>query len=81
MPHVIVKLWPGKTEAQKQELTDAIVRDVTSALNCGPDSVSVAFEEVPAHDWDACVFEPDILGKWSTLTKEPGYGRCPGEEE
>lgn len=81
MPHVIVKLWPGKTAAQKQELTNAIVRDATSVLNYGPNSVSVAFEEVPAHDWDARVFEPDILGKWTTLTKEPGYGRRPGKED
>jgi len=24
MPHVIVKLWPGKSERQKQELADRI---------------------------------------------------------
>ena len=29
MPHVIVKLWPGKSDAQKRELSDAIVREVT----------------------------------------------------
>lgn len=50
MPHVIVKLWPGKTEAQKQSLTDAIVGDVTRILGYGPDSVSVGFEEVSAQD-------------------------------
>lgn len=32
MAHVIVKLWPGKTQAQKLELSDAIVRDVTVIL-------------------------------------------------
>src|SRR5205809_795357 len=26
MPHVIVKLWPGKSEQQKQRLTDQIMR-------------------------------------------------------
>ena len=26
MPHVIVKIWPGKSEAQKQELAEAITR-------------------------------------------------------
>ncbi len=29
MPHVIVKLWPGKSEPQKQQLADAIAQDVT----------------------------------------------------
>lgn len=75
MPHVIVKLWPGKSANQKQRLSDAIVRGVTSTLNYGGESVSVAFEEIDPGDWSERVFEPDILGKWNTLTKEPGYGR------
>ena len=74
MPHVIVKLWPGKSDDQKRRLSDAIVRDVTSVLNYGDESVSVAFEEVSANDWNAKVVEPDIIAKWANLTKEPGYG-------
>ena len=77
MPHVIVKLWPGKPAKQKRRLSDAIVRDVTSILNYGDESVSVAFEEVAASDWTDHVFNPDIVGKWDSLTKEPGYGRRP----
>lgn len=77
MPHIIVKLWPGKSDAQKHRLTEAIVRDVTTMLKCGDDSVSVAFEEVAADDWTEQVFEPDILGNWEHLTKKPGYGRQP----
>ena len=48
MPHVIVKLWPGKTEAQKSKLADALTRDVMEILNYGEESVSVGIEEVPA---------------------------------
>ena len=29
MPHVIVKLWPGKSERQKTRLTEVIVKGVT----------------------------------------------------
>ena len=64
MPHVIVKLWPGKSEEQKSRLSDAIVRTVTGILNYGDESVSVAFEEVPSTDWSAQVYKPDILRKW-----------------
>ena len=32
MPHVIVKLWPGKTEEQKKELTQKIVDAVHTSL-------------------------------------------------
>ena len=77
MPHIIVKLWPGRSDGQTVRLTEAIVRNVTSILKCGGDSVSVAFEEVAAEDWQEQVFEPDILGNWDKLTKQPGYGRRP----
>jgi hypothetical protein len=35
MPHVIVKLWPGKYEHQKTRLTEEIVKDVMEVLNYG----------------------------------------------
>jgi 4-oxalocrotonate tautomerase len=42
MPHVTVKLWPGKSERQKARLSVAIVKDVMNVLNYGEESVSVA---------------------------------------
>lgn len=80
MPHIIVKLWPGKTSKQKAELAEAIVRDVTKIFHYGDESVSVAFEEVAASDWDSQVYEPDILAKWDQLAKEPGYGPRPPQQ-
>jgi 4-oxalocrotonate tautomerase len=77
MPHFIVKLWPGKSEAQKQDLSDAIARDVMNILNYGEESVSVGFEEVGPSDWSARVYGPDIQGKWNTPVKKPGYGPGP----
>ena len=32
MPHVIVKLWPGKTERQKTQLADRITQALTDAV-------------------------------------------------
>ncbi len=48
MPHVIVKLWPGKTERQKQQLAERITHDVMEVLQYGDESVSVAMEEIDA---------------------------------
>jgi 4-oxalocrotonate tautomerase len=73
MPHVIVKLWPGKSEAQKQRLADKITKDVMDALNYGDESVSVAFEEVHSQDWKQKVYKTDIQDKWDKLYKKPGY--------
>ena len=39
MPHVSVKLYPGRSEQQKAQLAQAIVKDVTAIMNCGADSV------------------------------------------
>jgi hypothetical protein len=33
MPHVIVKLWPGKSEAQKERLAEKIAQDVMEVLD------------------------------------------------
>ena len=73
MPHVIVKLWPGKSEQQKRQLAEAITKDVTSVLHYGEESVSVAFEEVDAADWAEKVYKPDIVSKSTLLYKKPGY--------
>lgn len=73
MPHVTVKLWPGKSEEQKQRLADAITRDVMDVLNYGEESVSVALEEVESRDWPEQVYKPDIQENWHRLYKKPGY--------
>jgi 4-oxalocrotonate tautomerase len=73
MPHVIVKLWPGKSEQQKQRLVEGVTNAVTASLGYGETSVSVSLEEVAASDWIEKVYEPDIAGKPSQLYKKPGY--------
>jgi 4-oxalocrotonate tautomerase len=73
MPHVIVKLWPGKSEQQKARLAEAIAKDVMDVLGYGEESVSVAMEEVEPQDWAEKVYKPDIVGKPEQLYKKPGY--------
>jgi 4-oxalocrotonate tautomerase len=73
MPHVIVKLWPGKSEAQKSRLAERIAQDVMDVLDYGEESVSVAMEEVEPRDWAEKVYKPDIVNKPGQLYKKPGY--------
>ncbi len=73
MPHIIVKLWPGKTEQQKRQLADLITRDVMEVLHYGDESVSVSMEEVSPERWKQEVYTPDIVGRANTLLKKPGY--------
>lgn len=73
MPHVIVKVWPGKTEAQKQDLADAITRNVMDILGNSEASVSVAIEEVEQARWRDDVYAPEIVPNMDSLYKKPGY--------
>ena len=73
MPHVIVKLYPGRTDDQKQRLADAIAKNVVEITGCKDLSVSIGIEEVSPQAWGEKVYGPDIRAKWETLVKKPGY--------
>jgi len=73
MPHVIVKMYPGRSEQQKRQLAEAIVKDVVAIAGGSADSVSVAIEEISPAEWTEKVYKPDIQSKWDTLYKKPGY--------
>ena len=73
MPHIIVKLYPGRSDRVKEQLVDEIVKDVCSIAKCEEISVSVAVEEIDPDDWPEKVYKPDILDKAHTLYRKPGY--------
>ena len=73
MPHVIVKMWPAKSEQQKRQIADEVTKAVMVAAGYGADSVSVGIEEVQPNDWTDKVYKPDILEKPDTIFKKPGY--------
>ena len=72
-PHVIVKLYPGRSEQQKIRLAEQIVKDVVEIIKCGEESVSVAIQEIKPEDWAEKVYKPDILNTPGKLYKKPGY--------
>ncbi len=73
MPHVIVKLYPGRSEQQKIRLAEEIDKDVVAIVKCEEKSVSVAIEEIKPEEWPDKVYKPDILDNWEKLYKKPGY--------
>lgn len=73
MPHVSVKLWPGRSEEEKKQLADAITQDVVRITGCSESSVSVAIEDIPSGEWKEKVYEPEIRSKDRLLYKKPGY--------
>ena len=72
MPHVIIKLWPGRTEEQKINLSKKIIEALKDSIDASDSSISIAIEEIPKENWNEMVYEPDIVGKKDLLYKEPG---------
>ncbi len=78
MPHVIVKLWPGKSEQQKQKLADKITQAIGEMLHYREESVSVGFEEIAAKDWTERSTSPTSLTTKAHSTKSRDTGRFDG---
>jgi 4-oxalocrotonate tautomerase len=73
MPHVIVKLYSGRTEQQKSGIAHEVTKAVMAAASCPEHSVSVSIEDVEPDDWAEKVWRPDIIGRPEQLYKKPGY--------
>jgi len=73
MPHITIKMFPGKTEEQKQQLTAAIVQNFIDLFQYNEDALSVSIEDVPKSEWKEKVYQPEIIDNKEHLYKEPGY--------
>jgi len=73
VPHVIVKMFPGRTAGQKNKLAQAISESLVKIANCDEKTISVSIEEIAPEDWADIVYKPDIIEKEKTLFKKPGY--------
>jgi 4-oxalocrotonate tautomerase len=60
MPHVIVKLYSGRSEREKTRLAEEVTKAVMATLKHAEESVSVGIEDVDPKDWTEKVYKPDI---------------------
>jgi len=73
MPHVVVKLYPGRSEEKKKRLANEILKAVVTIAECEEKTVSVAIEEIEPDKWADVVYKPDILDSKDNLYIQPGY--------
>lgn len=78
MPHVSIKMYPGRSEEQKARLAEQIAQDLMTITNCKDASISIAIEEISPEEWPEAVYRPEILDKAATLYKKPGYNPFAG---
>ena len=72
MPHIAVKLWPGRKEEAKENLAKKIVNVVVEELNVDAGAVSVAIEEVKQSDWEEQIYKKEIKDN-SNIYVKPDY--------
>lgn len=78
MPHVIVKLYSGRSDEQKKAMADGVAAALRETMGYEVANVSVSVEEVEKANWMETVYEPDIGQRQHQLVKRPGYGPLAG---
>lgn len=73
MPHIKINLLEGKTEEQKQKLTDEFVKIAKEILDYGDDAFSVAIEDFTKEEWKNEVYPNKVMSQQDKLYKKPGY--------
>lgn len=76
MPHITVKMFPGRTAGQKEQLASALRKCTADVLGCEPGHVSVALTDVEPKDWHL-VYDSEIKDN-PDLFLAPSY--TPGDE-
>jgi 4-oxalocrotonate tautomerase len=74
MPHISVKMWPGRSEEQKRAMVDRIVDAIKETTGAPDDYITVSVEEISSSAWPKEVFKPEIADQADKLYKKPGYG-------
>lgn len=72
MPHIVVKLWPGRNDEIKGNLAKKIAQDVAEGLKVNIGDVSVAFEEVAPENWNQQIYQKEIRNNPNIYVK-PEY--------
>lgn len=73
MPHIEIKLFPGRTDEQKRKCAEKIAADVSEIFGCEISSVSVAIKDVEKNEWKEKVWDKNIVADKDYLYKKTGY--------
>lgn len=73
MPHIAVKMFPGRTPEAKTQLAEALTKAMMDVLQTPESAISVGVEDVAPEAWNEAVAKPEIVGKMDTIFKKPGY--------
>jgi 4-oxalocrotonate tautomerase len=72
VPHIVVKLYAGKSAEEKHQLAEALSQAMIATIGSKESSISVVIEDVAPERWVDDVYKPEILDN-PLLFKKPGY--------
>jgi 4-oxalocrotonate tautomerase len=61
MPHIIVKMYPGRSKEVKEVFAAKLQKLTVEELGCQPGHVSVSIEDIPQGEWKEKVAEKMVL--------------------
>ncbi|OXA93868.1 tautomerase family protein [Flavobacterium hercynium] len=73
MPHVIVKMYPGSSEEQKEKIAQEITNVIIKHTGKPEEAISIAIAEVTEDLWIQEVYDKEISPNKESLYKKPGY--------
>ncbi len=57
MPHIDVKMFPGRSDEVKKAFAEKLIETASEALGCAAEVLSVSIEEVRPENWNEQVAE------------------------
>ncbi len=74
MPHINIKFFPvALSEDAEQQMITELTEAVSAAFGCSRDVISIALEPVEEQNWQARVYQPEIIERRHLLRKTPNY--------
>lgn len=72
MPHIVIKMYPGRSGEIKENLARKVAETVKEELQIDASAISVSVEEIPKEDWKEQVYDGEIKNNANVYVK-PGY--------
>jgi 4-oxalocrotonate tautomerase len=73
MPHINIKMYPGRDDATKKKAADAVAKALSESIGADMSVISVAIEDIPQSEWQEKVYDKELTDKNKNLFIKPGY--------
>ncbi len=73
MPHIVVKMYKGRTEETKKDIADILADALSEKGGIDRSAISVAIEDIPEENWKEQVYDKELKEDNKNLYIKPGY--------